>query len=59
MSFRSAIIGSGKAGEGSSSAGLLGGETRSRLTEATKEDELLARSMQSVLALGLAGRQGV
>ena len=59
VSFRSAVKGSGKAGEGSSSAGLLGGETRSRLTDVIKEDELLARSMQSVLALGLAGRQGV
>ena len=59
MSFRSAVKGSRKAGEGSSSAGLLGGETRSHLTDATKEGELLARSMQNVLALGLAGRQGV
>ena len=51
--------GSGKAGEGSSSARLLGGETRSHLMDTTKEDELLARSMQKVLALGLAGRQGI
>ena len=57
MSFRSAVKGSGKAGEGSSSAGLLGGETRSRLMDVIKEDELLA--MQSVLALGLADRLGV
>ena len=42
---------------GSSSAGLLGGETRSRLMDVIKEDELLA--MQSVLALGLADRLGV
>ena len=59
MSFRSAVKGSGKAGEGSSSAGLLGGETRSRLTDVIKEDELLTRSMQNVQALGLAGSQGV
>ena len=59
MSFRSAVKGSGKAGEGSSSAGLLGGETRSCLTDVFKEDEFLTRSMQNVLALGLPVRQGV
>ena len=48
-SFRSAVKGSGKAGEGcSSSAGLLGREwaVRSRLSDATKEDELLTKTMQ-------------
>ena len=47
-SFRAAARGSGKptAGEGESS-GLLGGEAavRSRLLEATKEDELLNKTM--------------
>ena len=45
-SFRSTVKGSGKAGEGS--AGLLGGEAavRSHLTDATKEDELLTKTMQ-------------
>ena len=47
-SFRSAVKGSGKAGEGSSSARLLGGETavRSHLIDATKEDEPLTKTMQ-------------
>ena len=47
-SYRSAVKGSGKVGESCSApAGLLGGETavRSRLTDATKEDELLAKTM--------------
>ena len=46
--YRSAVKGVGKAGEISSApAGLLGGESvvRSRLAEATKEDELLAKTM--------------
>ena len=45
-SFRSAM--KGKVGEGSSSAGLLGGETavRTCLIDTTKEDELLSKTMQ-------------
>ena len=44
--YRSAVKGVGKAGE-NGSAGLLGGESvvRSRLSDATKEDELLAKTM--------------
>ena len=46
--YRSAVKGSGKAGESCAApACLLGGESvvRSRLTDATKEDELLAKTM--------------
>ena len=47
-SFRSAVKGLGKVGEGSSPAGQLGGEmaVRSCLIDATKEDELLTKTMQ-------------
>ena len=46
--YRSAVKGAGKAGESCTTpAGLLGGESvvRSSLTDATKEDELLAKTM--------------
>ena len=47
-SFRAAARGSGKPSvDGSEPSGLLGGETavRSRLVEATKEDEILTKTM--------------
>ena len=48
-SYRAAARGSGKAAAGDGEpSGLLGGESavRSRLAEATKEDELLSKTMQ-------------
>ena len=58
-SYRAAAKGSGKTAEGSSS-GLLGGESavRSRLTDTTKEDELLSKTMQKPFKKKASNRGG-
>ena len=59
--YRSAVKGSGKAGDSSSApAGLLGGESavRFHLTEATKEDELLAKTLNKPYSGSRKGNLG-